>query len=234
MPTSPSGTSSNVANDVAPDSKEQRSHLGVPLLVSLLVHIVLLSSIGVWLVSGPGKVQVMVVELQKPVQLAHPKAEPKRVVKSKPTPAVIPPVKNEPFVVPQEEEPSIVQEPVAEEPLEVLEETAPESAVEMGFDGEASEQLRQNYLQEIMRLVDAHKRYPLMARKLGQEGTVQVLFTLHPSGLLTDCKVEVSSGVRALDRAAYQAVVDVARFPAVPEQLGLTPQFLVAIDFVLN
>lgn len=118
------------------------------------------------------------------------------------------------------------QEPVAasEEPVSAPSEPVTATVV----------QTRNRYLREISALIEAQKRYPLMARKLRQQGTVQVLFSLNGGGRVVACQVESSSGYRALDRAAREAVNAVAQFPPVPELLGAAPQFMVAIVFTLE
>jgi len=48
--------------------------------------------------------------------------------------------------------------------------------------------------------------YPLIARRMGWEGTVIVCFTLYPNGEIRNLKVERSSGFDLLDRNAVKAV----------------------------
>jgi len=56
------------------------------------------------------------------------------------------------------------------------------------------------------RAIDRHKRYPLAARRRGDEGTAQVYFRLNPDGRLDQVTLRRTSGSHRLDRAAMAAV----------------------------
>jgi periplasmic protein TonB len=75
------------------------------------------------------------------------------------------------------------------------------------------------YTALIRGMIDQQKEYPLMARKAGTEGTVYVRFALTRDGRLKRAEVSRSSGRIILDKAAVNAVKNVARFPPVPDAL---------------
>jgi len=79
--------------------------------------------------------------------------------------------------------------------------------------------LRDRYLQEIRARIEKNQRYPLAARKLGQEGRVLVRFVAATDGGLEELELGESSGVRSLDEAALAAVRGAAPFPAPPEEV---------------
>lgn len=62
-------------------------------------------------------------------------------------------------------------------------------------------------------------RYPRIARRLHQEGTVELRVRVSPQGRATELEVARSSGVEVLDQAALEAV---RRWQFVPAQRGET------------
>lgn len=65
-----------------------------------------------------------------------------------------------------------------------------------------------------------NKRYPRMARRLGQEGTVEVGFVILRDGQLSDVRVVKGSGHAPLDRAAVDTLERLGRFQPIPPELG--------------
>lgn len=53
----------------------------------------------------------------------------------------------------------------------------------------------------ILDVLNRHKRYPKQARRIGAEGTVQLLVTVSPDGKVSACSLGKGSGVGALDAA---------------------------------
>ncbi|MCL6622711.1 MAG: energy transducer TonB [Syntrophobacterales bacterium] len=76
------------------------------------------------------------------------------------------------------------------------------------------------YLQEVRRLLERHKDYPLLARQLHLEGVAVVQFTIAEDGCLENAGLKRSSGHELLDRAAQETVRRVGRFPPLPPGLG--------------
>ena len=67
--------------------------------------------------------------------------------------------------------------------------------------------------QQIMRKIEAAKRYPKVARKMGIEGTAVVRFKLKPQGKVEAVEIAESSGSEILDNASLQTVRDAAPLP---------------------
>lgn len=82
--------------------------------------------------------------------------------------------------------------------------------------------------------IDRHKRYPQSALSMGREGSTRVDFRLRPDGHIEDLNIGVSSGVRALDQAAYHAVQAIAPFTHADRYLDSTQRFQVDVVFRLN
>lgn len=82
--------------------------------------------------------------------------------------------------------------------------------------------------------IERHKRYPQSALSMGREGSARVDFRLRPDGHIDDLNIGVSSGVRALDLAAYRAVQAIAPFTAADRYLDSTQRFQVDVVFRIN
>lgn len=78
--------------------------------------------------------------------------------------------------------------------------------------------LRDTYLQQVRTRIEEGRRYPLTARKLGQEGRVLVRFVIATDGGLEELELGESCGTRSLDEAALAALRAAAPFPAPPEE----------------
>lgn len=65
----------------------------------------------------------------------------------------------------------------------------------------------------IMRKIEAAKRYPRIARKMGIEGTAVVRFRLRPKGEVEAVELAESSGSEVLDKAAQETVREAAPLP---------------------
>lgn len=78
--------------------------------------------------------------------------------------------------------------------------------------------MRDKYLQLVRTRIEESRRYPLLARKLGQEGRVLLRFVVTADGGLQEVELGESCGTRSLDEAALAAVRAAAPFPAPPEE----------------
>lgn len=86
--------------------------------------------------------------------------------------------------------------------------------------GGSSKADARNYYGRLATWLARHKRYPLQARRLGQEGTVKVTFTVSRSGRVLAKHITQSSGHPLLDSEA-QAMLDRASpLPRIPASLG--------------
>lgn len=82
-------------------------------------------------------------------------------------------------------------------------------------------------------LIEAEKRYPLRARRSGQEGVVTIVVRIGPDGrLLAAPRIAESSGVASLDREALGMARRASPFPASPAWNGL--EIAVPVRFSLQ
>ena len=90
------------------------------------------------------------------------------------------------------------------------------------------------YQAQLKRLIEAHKEYPLAARKAGVEGSCQRRFLLGPDGALKRVETVSSCGHPFLDTAATRAISTVGAFPPPPAEFaGSEEPFSVTITFTL-
>jgi len=68
-------------------------------------------------------------------------------------------------------------------------------------------------LSSILRKLEAAKRYPRIARKMGIEGTAVIRFKLRPEGQVEAAEIVDSSGSEILDKASLETVRAAAPFP---------------------
>jgi TonB family protein len=90
------------------------------------------------------------------------------------------------------------------------------------------------YQAQLKKLVEAHKEYPVSARKLGREGSCLRRFVLGRDGALQRVESLSSCGHPFLDGAATRAITAVGKFPPLPEDFGgAAESFTVTMTFTL-
>lgn len=109
--------------------------------------------------------------------------------------------------------------PVPEENKKVADEVVKETIVSSA-PTQAINDIRSLYKAQLRAKIEENKYYPPMSRRLGQEGTVVVAFTLLKDGHIIDVKVEDPSPFERLNASALEAVRKVKRFMPIPNELG--------------
>jgi protein TonB len=95
-------------------------------------------------------------------------------------------------------------------------------------------QRRETYQAQLKRLIEAHKRYPLAARRSGKEGVCQRRFALRRDGTLKRVEELSSCGHTFLDDAATHAISAVGTFPPLPDDFtGAEETFTITMIFTL-
>ena len=107
------------------------------------------------------------------------------------------------------------------------------AGVGSGF-GDGTGKEKANWQQILRSYIQSRKRYPGMARRLGQQGTVRVQASFAADGRLLSASVAGSSGVAALDDAALQLVADAASAAAQKAQPGQAVQLRIPIQYELR
>jgi protein TonB len=78
------------------------------------------------------------------------------------------------------------------------------------------------YRQKLLEHLDQHQRYPLLARRQQQQGTVEVRFTLTPQGQLVGSSLLRSTPFALLNREALALLERATPFPPIPPPLTET------------
>ncbi|MFA7388476.1 MAG: energy transducer TonB [Thiohalobacteraceae bacterium] len=114
---------------------------------------------------------------------------------------------------------------------------APERTPAMASSTQASNQsavIQTELMSLLHRAIDRHKRYPQSALHMGREGAARIDFRLEPDGRIEELSIGYSSGVRALDVAAFRAVQAIAPFTEAARYLERSRLVQVEVVFRLN
>lgn len=203
------------------------------LLVSLLVHGLVLTTVRSCQKAPPPPALTLSVELRtppppppppppEPPKPEPPKLEPRKPV-AMPQPArpLAPPPPPTPLLTATPEAPQRVDQPVVQRPVEPPPPPPPAPAPAAApapiapppapaIDDAAA---RAGYIRGLSAAVAKQKRYPRLAQQRGWQGEVILHVVVDASGRLLDVSVERSSGFEALDREALEMVRRAAPFP---------------------
>lgn len=151
-----------------------------------------------------------------------------------------------PVVVDNSEGPAVKTEKVTEAPQEQiptgktagsLAGTSDKGALE-GREGVANGievSPEQRYLYEIKKLLERRKRYPVLARKMGQTGKVTMRFTLGQDGSLLTSEIVEKTPYESLNQAAHDLVKGIHGMKPFPNEIQRTSwSITVPIEYVLN
>lgn len=95
--------------------------------------------------------------------------------------------------------------------------------------------IERDYATALLAAIEKRKRYPLRARRRGDQGEVRVQFTIQRDGTISQVQVASSSNSQSLDRAASSAVISLGRFDPIPSQLDRDRwEFQVPIRFAMQ
>lgn len=203
------------------------------LLVSLLVHGLVLTTVRSCQKAPPPPALTLSVELRTPPSPPPPpppeppKPEPPKLEPRKPVamPQLVrplaPPPPPTPLLTATPEAPQRMDQPVVQRPVEPPPPPPPAPAPAAApapiapppapaIDDAAA---RAGYIRGLSAAVAKQKRYPRLAQQRGWQGEVMLHVVVDASGRLLDVSVERSSGFEALDREALEMVRRAAPFP---------------------
>ncbi len=189
------------------------------------------------------KIDLKQVVIQKPKaqppkpEVAKPLKKPKPIPKIEPAPKIA--SKVEPVLIPkaQQQEPKPeVQPQLQESEPEVqpqVQECEPESQPQISQD--ELDTLKASYLQELKNVIEAQKSYPKTAKRLKQEGSVEVMFTVLKNGTITNVKLNAPSRFTRLNSAAVETLKRVSIFKPIPNELNMQSwEIVVPISYTLK
>jgi len=203
------------------------------LLVSLLVHGLVLTTVRSCQKAPPPPALTLSVELRtppppppppppEPPKPEPPKLEPRKpVAMPQPVRPLASPPPPTPLLTATPEAPQRVDQPVVQRPVEPPPPPPPAPAPAAApapiapppapaIDDAAA---RAGYIRGLSAAVAKQKRYPRLAQQRGWQGEVMLHVVVDASGRLLDVSVERSSGFEALDREALEMVRRAAPFP---------------------
>jgi protein TonB len=95
------------------------------------------------------------------------------------------------------------------------------------------EDVRNHYIREVAALLNAKKRYPPSARRLGQKGQVLVQFRIHRDGKVLSAEVLRKAPHDALNRAAQALIQEISGLKPFPAEIKeSTWRFIVPIEYL--
>ena len=84
------------------------------------------------------------------------------------------------------------------------------------------EAYKESFLRELRLLIERHKFYPALAKKLGQYGQVSISFNLSKNGEINNVKILGSSQYPILDEAAIKTINSIGRFKPIPAEMKIS------------
>lgn len=168
--------------------------------------------------------QIFLPPPQSPQEIVAPK---KKIVKAKIIPNVVkdsvveveeptPPI--EPIAVAVETE--VIEVPVAPPPPKVEKVVPVEPPKPAPISKDSIQKVMKAYLVQVKKNIDKNKLYPTTARRLNQEGTVRVRFTVQKNGRVEDIHLAKGSDYSALDQSALDAVAALTSVAPIPDLLN--------------
>lgn len=93
----------------------------------------------------------------------------------------------------------------------------------------------ERYLYELKKLLEHRKRYPPMAKKMGQTGRVTLKFTLNADGSLQESEIVEKAPYESLNKAAHDLVKSISGLKPFPDEIQKTSWVItVPIEYSLN
>jgi periplasmic protein TonB len=92
----------------------------------------------------------------------------------------------------------------------------------------------QNYMSKLREEINKNKNYPIISRKLKEEGKVIVSFRVQKSGLFDNIKLKHSCNIKRLDEAALNALYETKKYKAFDKDINKEYlDFDVPLEFVV-
>lgn len=178
------------------------------------------------------KVEPLPIEVPKPKPIIKPKPVAKPIEKPKPKPVPKVEVKPEPVLAPPQK--IEVTEPTQVENVQIDNKQA---KVEPSVDAQIDPAVKQRYESKLLAWLEKHKKYPNIARRRGQQGTVILEFSMNAKGELISHKIVQASKHAALNDAVEKMIKRSSPLPAVPKALRsfkTVYSYTIPINFTLR
>ena len=225
---------------LAVDSRREWQRWLICGAVVVLAHASLAAALANWhdFAQGDETGNVMVIDLEPlPVDVAdHPTQElppgPEQVEAEAPPEKPVEEVEHKVEEMVRAENPDVVlPEEVKPEPPKPVETQPPAPETTAPQVPKLSAKALPTWKRQVVILLERHKRYPADARSHGEQGIVELAFSLDRQGHVTTSRILKSSGYEALDNETLQLVKRAEPFPPPP---GGTIDLTVPIRFNLR
>ena len=228
-------------------------HWLLALVIALLVHTTFFLSYksNKYLSAEKVAQKSLVIQLKKitrppqvkPFTIQQPKVDPLPEFKPepipKPKPIIKPKIQPKPKVDVVSQPVEIPQKNIVEEPVEP-DQTLIEDSVSVPNESDTVQidpALKRRYELRLLAWLEKHKKYPIIARRRGQQGTVMVEFTMNAGGEVLSHTIVQASKYAALNEAVVKMIRRSSPMPAVPKELrGFKTQYsyTIPINFTLK
>ncbi|QKF65675.1 TonB domain-containing protein [Arcobacter venerupis] len=92
----------------------------------------------------------------------------------------------------------------------------------------------QNYMMQLRQEINKNKSYPVISRKLKEEGKVIISFRVQKNGLFENIKLKSSCNIKRLDEAALRALYETKAYKAFDKDINKEyMDFDVPLEFVV-
>jgi periplasmic protein TonB len=216
---------SNLFTSLAVDSRRELQRWAICGAVVVMAHAGLAAALATWhdVVLGNENGDPMVVSLEPlPVDVAeHPTDElppgPEQVEAEATPEKPVEQVEEKVEQMVRAENPDVaLPEEVKPEPRQAVEMQPPAPETTAPELPKPSTKAISTWKREISILLERHKRYPAEARSHGEEGIVQLAFSLDRQGHVTTSRIVKSSGYQVLDHETLELVKRAEPFPPPP------------------
>ena len=100
---------------------------------------------------------------------------------------------------------------------------------------EQIERAKTDYRNALRNAIEARKRYPNKARRMRQQGTVELGFTIDAAGTIHNLRITISSGNHQLDQAALRLISEIDGLLPFPADLHRRQwDFILPIEYRLD
>lgn len=165
--------------------------------------------------AAPGPAAEAEYEPEEPIAVRAAPSPPAQAAVPRPAP-LREPLPVEPAATPAR---PVAQAAPASERLVASAEAQPRASERPPVATPPSAALEEAYKSALRREIAAHRHYPTLARRLGQEGRVEVGFEVLADGRLRNVRIVASSGHGRLDAAAVETVERLGRFRPLPAEI---------------
>jgi protein TonB len=228
-----------------------RARTALFVLISVALHLPLIALVTERPV--PVSVAPLAIRFEKPkTEPPKPREEPRRIPPKRPPPEPVQMKQVQPPIEPRSPAPPETEPTPQSIPVDPTRTLPPEQTVNPAVGPrEASlpapalapprdappidvDAIRRGYFQEIVRQIEANKRYPRIAVQRNWEGKVGLSFAVTADGSIESVKVVTRSDYALLDSAAVDAVTRASPLPRPPAELTTPLTLRIDITFTLT